>query len=149
MKRSHFTKSLIMKCKQFTDSIGEGGRYLIVGGITTLINLIIYQVFLWFNVSYMIATTFAFVGSVIFAFFANKFYVFDVVTSNSTWFELTMFIGSRMSTFLVETVGLFVLISGFGLKEMISKIMMNVIVILLNYIISKFWIFKGEKRENI
>jgi len=138
-----------MKRKGFTVNLGEGTRYLIVGGITTVINLIIYQIFLWFDVSYMIATSFAFIGSVIFAFFANKYFVFDVVTSSSTWFELTMFIGSRMSTFLVETVGLFVLISGFGLKEMISKIVMNVIVIVLNYIISKFWIFKGEKRENI
>ena len=137
-----------MKRKGFTVNLGEGTRYLIVGGITTVLNLIIYQIFLWFDISYMVATSFAFIGSVIFAFFANKFFVFNLITSNSMWFELTMFAGSRVSTFLLETMGLFLLISGLGFKEMISKIIMNVIVIVLNYIISKFWIFKGEKREN-
>ncbi|GAU75755.1 cell wall teichoic acid glycosylation protein GtcA [Fusibacter sp. 3D3] len=93
------------------------------------------------------ATTIAFVLSVVFAFFANKYFVFKVVTQNATSQELVMFAGSRLSTFSMETVGLLILISGLAVQEMIAKLVMNIIVILLNYMISKFWIFKGGKRE--
>jgi len=138
---------LIMKRNQVLSQASEGVRYLIVGGLTTLINLIVYQMGLWLQLEYLFATTIAFIASIVFAFFANKYFVFKIVTQNAIWQELMMFTGSRISTFLIETVGLIVLISGFAFQKMIAKLIMNVIVIILNYILSKFWIFKGEKRE--
>ncbi|WP_069870587.1 GtrA family protein [Fusibacter sp. 3D3] len=136
-----------MRLNPLRHHASEGFRYLVVGGLTTLINLGVYQMGLWFEMEYLVATTIAFVLSVVFAFFANKYFVFKVVTQNATSQELVMFAGSRLSTFSMETVGLLILISGLAVQEMIAKLVMNIIVILLNYMISKFWIFKGGKRE--
>ncbi|MBF4694572.1 GtrA family protein [Fusibacter ferrireducens] len=136
-----------MKLNQFVNHANEGFRYLIVGGMTTLINLLVYQIGLWLGIGYLVATTFAFTASVIFAFFANKYYVFKKVTPKGIWRELMIFAGSRISTFLIETIGLIVWISVLAVQEMLAKLIMNIIVIVLNYIISKFWIFKGEKCE--
>lgn len=136
-----------MKLNQVVNHASEGFRYLVVGGLTTLINLMVYQIGLWLGIEYLVSTTIAFIASVIFAFFTNKYFVFKIVTQKAIWQELVMFTGSRISTFLIETVGLIVLISGLALQKMIAKLIMSIIVIILNYILSKFWIFKGEKRE--
>lgn len=120
----------------------EGTRYLIVGLLTTGLNILVYQVGLWSGIGYLASTTIAFILAVIFAFWANKLYVFKVLGNKGIVKEVTLFIGSRLSTFGVETVGLILLIEGLKIDEMISKIVMNIVVIVLNYVLSKFFIFK-------
>lgn len=128
-------------------NISEGIRYLLVGVATTVLNIFIYNLLIAMSVNYLLSTTFAFVVSVIFAFFANKYYVFMEKSEQLLLKELLLFSSTRISTFLIETLGLVVLITGLSVSEGASKIIMNIIVVIINYIASKYFIFKGEKSE--
>jgi len=124
--------------------VKESFRYLIAGGLTTLVNFAIYYGVYRMSKHYIIATIIAFFISVAVAYFLNCFYVFN---KTRTGIHILQFYGSRVTTFLIETLGLIFLVEIFSVDEMASKIVMNVCVVILNYLISKFWIFKGEINE--
>ena len=54
------------------------------------------------------------------------------------------FFAGRLVTLLIEEVILFIFITWLGLPSMVVKIMAQIIVIVLNYIISKLFVFKGN-----
>lgn len=122
----------------------ESFRYLIAGGLTTVVNLAIYYGVNRILGHYIVATVTAFIISVAVAYFLNCFYVFKQTISSV---HIIQFYGSRVSTFLIETGGLILLVETFKLDEFFSKIIMTIVIVILNYLISKFWIFKGEINE--
>lgn len=115
--------------------------YLIFGVLTTLINIAVY--FLLANVvgmDFKVATSIAWLVSVLFAFFTNKKYVFN--SENNILKELLLFFGARLFSYVVDIGGMILLIDVFHINDNISKILVNIIVIVLNYFISKKFIFK-------
>lgn len=120
--------------------IGEGLRYVIVGTLTTLINIIIYKALLILGSAYGIATTVAFIAAVVFAYIANGKYVFRAPLTRSGFVK---FMTARLGTFAGETLGLVLLIELVAMDEFVSKLVVNIGVIIANYILSKFWIYKG------
>ncbi len=122
----------------------EGSRYVFIGGLTTLVNLIIYRGALALMMPYGLATTLAFIVSVGFAFYFNAGFVFK---KQMQFIDVIKFYGSRISTFAIEILGLVTLIEMLHWGEMMSKILMNILIIVLNYLISKFWIFRGTTHE--
>jgi len=83
--------------------------YVFVGGCTTLINFVIY----WFVITMMdqgwlFANVISWVGAVIFAFWANKHFVFK--SANETGKEAYQFFILRLGTLLVESGLLFIFI---------------------------------------
>ncbi|HCX6194933.1 TPA: GtrA family protein, partial [Listeria monocytogenes] len=99
------------------------------------------------NWDYRIANTIAWVASVLFAYFSNKKYVFDSYTP--TWEdkarEVSSFFGFRFLTYIVDFLVMILLISGLGMNELWAKIWTNVIVLILNYVFSKWIIFRVRK----
>ena len=61
--------------------------------------------------------------------------------------EVIAFFGGRVGTLLVETLILFVFVTLIGLHEMLVKLAAQFIVLVLNYVISKLFIFKDKKKE--
>lgn len=117
--------------------------YVVVGGCTTLINFIIY----WFviemmNQGWLVANVLSWVGAVIFAFWANKRYVFKSV--NEAGKEAYQFFVLRLGTLLVESGLLFVFIQLLSANEMLSKIIVSVITVVSNYGLCKFKIFASK-----
>lgn len=117
--------------------------YVIVGGCTTLINFIIY----WFviemmNQGWLVANVLSWIGAVIFAFWANKRYVFKSV--NEAGKEAYQFFVLRLGTLLVESGLLFIFIQLLSANEMLSKIIVSVITVVSNYGLCKFKIFAGK-----
>ena len=125
---------------------GEGVRYLIAGLVTTIINIAIYKALLNLGSAYGIATTIAFIVSVLFAYYANGRHVFR---SKLDFKGLIKFYSARLATFFGETAMLVFMIEGFEMDAFIAKLMVNVMVIIANYFISKFWIFKGDQHEKM
>jgi putative flippase GtrA len=125
--------------------------YLIFGGVVTLVNWIIYSVLVVFlSVGVTTANAGAWVIAVIVAFITNKIYVFE---SRRMGFkeiskEIISFFLSRVSTGLLDvflpTVLIAVGISGslFAIDGFYAKLIANVVVIILNYILSKKFVFK-------
>lgn len=119
-------------------------RYLLVGLTTTVINLVIYYVFITIGLEYWIANAFAIVFSKIYAFVTNKLLVFRTKQKTASGFlqEAKRFFLARSFTGLIDYFGLIVAVEFFGADKIISKYVLQVIVIALNYILGKHLVFK-------
>lgn len=121
--------------------------YLFFGGLTFLVSVVTYA---YFNVvlgmNELIANIFSWIIAVAFAFITNKIWVFCSKNDSFTEFirEMFSFFAGRLVTLLIEEVILFIFITWLGLPSMVVKIMAQIIVIVLNYIISKLFVFKGN-----
>lgn len=120
-------------------------NYLIFGVLTTLINIVVFYVLNnLFSINYQIANVISWFVSVLFAYITNKKYVFEHTELNE--FKLiTKFYGSRLSTLALDMILMWLLVSILGLNSMISKLFVQVIVVISNYILSKFLIFVNKK----
>jgi putative flippase GtrA len=124
----------------------EVSMYLVFGALTTAINLAAYSLLVVAGLHYGIATTIAFILAVLFAYETNKRFVFDSKkdSAREETRQVASFFGSRLATFGVETAGLVALIEGLGAGEQLSKYVMTVLVVILNYVLSKHFVFKKQ-----
>lgn len=121
--------------------------YLIMGGLTTAVNIIVYWVSdELLGLDYRISTTIAWLFAVVFAFFVNKHYVFKSVTTNwrDRFAEMGSFFGFRVLSFFMDLGTMMVLVGLLSMNGTLSKILANVIVLIANYIFSKKFIFKDR-----
>lgn len=124
--------------------------YLFFGGCTTLVNLATYFMLTRLaGTGEFLATVVGQILSITFAYVTNKIWVFESKTSNSKELirEITSFYGCRAATFFLDlfiVTKLFIEILDY--PDVPVKIIGNVVIVLLNYIFSKLWIF-GRKEE--
>ncbi len=118
--------------------------YAIFGILTTVVNIgtfaIMTKLFGWNeNISNVIAIILA----VLFAYVTNKDWVFHSKAEgkNEKLKEFFRFIAGRVFTMVVEFIGCYLMFK-LPIPEMISKCMITVLVIILNFFISKFFAFK-------
>ncbi len=119
----------------------EAILYLIFGGLTTLVNIVSFWVFEKVGLSTAVSTVFAWILSVLFAFFTNKNYVFESKGGNVLK-EVLSFFGCRTFTGVLDLGIMVLFVDIFSFPSLLIKIISNVLVIVLNYIFSKFLIFK-------
>ncbi|WP_187361996.1 GtrA family protein [Anaerofustis stercorihominis] len=123
--------------------------YGIFGILTTVINFVLYFLFVnLFSVNYLISNCIAWIGAVIFAFYTNKIYVFESKNNElgNVFKEFILFTGSRAFTFFIETLLLFLGVELLKLNNGIVKIAIAVIVVILNYVFTKF-VFKNNIQD--
>ena len=132
-------KMLIIKNKEII-------KYLIFGILTTLVNILCFYIL---DKDIYINNTISWIVSVIFAFITNKLYVFESKSLDikTIFKEGTSFLGARIFSYFVDMGTIYLLFDGLKINKLISKIVSNIIVIIINYIFSKF-IFK-KKEGNI
>lgn len=119
--------------------------YGIFGVLTTVINIAVYGIFYSvLDVSNVISNIIAWVISVLFAFITNKLWVFESKSFNFKLFvkELGSFTVCRVATGVLDLGIMFVGVDLLKGPAIILKILSNVIVIILNYILSKLLVFK-------
>ena len=118
--------------------------YLIFGILTTLVNIVVYTFCKdVLQIQYLISNAIAWIVSVLFAYFTNRKYVFESHNS-SIINELVKFIGARVSTGIMDMLLMWLFVDVLSMQSMISKIIVNVVVVILNYIFSKLFIFQEE-----
>ena len=83
---------------------------------------------------------------VLFAFFTNKYYVFEDKNKESTIIQLTNFTISRIFTFAFEMIGILLFVNLLHIDKLLSKVIFSFIVVILNYIFSKLFIFKKKNK---
>ena len=125
----------------------EGMRYLFIGGCTTMVNLLVYAVLcrvvhLNVNISNIISVS----VSILFAYVTNKLIVFRSHCSSigELAAECARFIGARLATMVIEVGGVFVLYEILHQNEMVAKLATQVLVVIGNYFISRFIVFKDR-----
>lgn len=124
--------------------------YLLFGGLTTIVSIGTYA---WFNVKLglneLIANVISWIFAVLFAYVTNKIWVFQ--SRNLKWNELAAeickFFGGRLFTLAVEEGILFVFITLLHGNSVLVKIIAQVVIVILNYIISKLFVFREKKEK--
>lgn len=117
--------------------------YIIAGVLTTIVNFISYESLYRLGLANLTANAIAWVIAVAFAYIVNKKQVF-LSKSDSTTEEamkMTKFFGARLITLGVEQAGMYIFIDIFGFYRLMVKAVIAVIVIILNYLFSKIFVF--------
>lgn len=116
--------------------------YLVFGGLTTLVNIVAFFILRKLSVSVYISNLIAWVVAVLFAFITNKLFVFESKDKSKIGKELISFFGFRILSLGVDMGAMYLLLQVINTGEVFAKIIANVIVIILNYIFSKLFVFK-------
>jgi uncharacterized membrane protein YfhO/putative flippase GtrA len=132
----------------------EAVNYLFVGGATTFVNWCVYGLVVRLaGYSVTAGSVIAWIAALVFAFITNKIWVFE----SRAWQPLLVlregsaFLGARIISGLVEIIGVpFLYILGLdypllGTEGFAAKVSVSVIVIVLNYIFSKLFVFRRGK----
>jgi len=116
--------------------------YVVFGVLTTLVNIVVYFIFArLFGINYLISNIIAWVLSVLFAYVTNRIWVFESKSTNIIK-EMSLFFGGRIFSGVVDTGLMYLFIDILSIGDFISKIVIQVIVVILNYVISKVIVFK-------
>lgn len=123
----------------------EGLLYLFFGGLAFFLSIFLY----WFMYSVMhlnelVNNTIDWIICVAFQFFTNRTWVFDGKVDNNRAFlvQAGSFTLGRLFTLVVEDVLLFIFITLLGFAQMPVKLAATFVVIALNYVISKLFVFR-------
>lgn len=117
-------------------------KYGIIGLGTTVINFILDFLLRHIGIPYQISIIVAWFIAVIFAYWGNKFFVFSITRKIRNTF--IKFIASRVGTLIIEEVLSLVMISVFDMNQVLTKLFIQFVVIILNYIFGVM-IFRGRK----
>ena len=128
----------------------EAIDYLFWGGMTTVVSWGTYSLFVLLGASIFWGNALSWVCAVAFAFVTNKLWVFRSKSwEGSVLFpELSKFLSSRVATGIFEMIAVPALVliglnqTIFGIDGMVSKVLVSVAVVILNYILSKLFVFK-------
>ena len=122
-------------------------NYLIVGGLTTVVSLGVYYGCVLtildpeVAVQLQAANIISWIAAVTFAYFTNRKFVFESKNENKLK-EAAAFYGSRVTTLLVDMGCMFLMVTLFGWNDKIAKLIVQVIVTVANYVLSKFIVFR-------
>ncbi len=155
----------MQKIKILLRKYREGILYILFGGLTTLVNFAVLKLC---NMAlgeeiYLVSNVIAWLASVIFAYVTNKLFVFE----SKSWAprliarEMISFAGARVLSLGLEEVGLWILVDLCHMDRltwtvfsidiggiMIAKLILAVVVVILNYIFSKLFIFKKNRSQD-
>ena len=121
--------------------------YVIFGILTTIVNLISYYFFSnIMSINYLISNMVSWIISVLFAYVTNKFYVFNSKDTSKDIIikEFIKFVNCRLTSGIIEMILLFLLVDMLAVNDIISKLVIGVIVVILNFIFSKLFVFKKQ-----
>lgn len=124
-------------------------RYIFYGGLTTLVNLGVYAILRLPLKHHLVVANVISVGtSIVFAYFVNSRFVFE---SKARKFrdrlqEFFTFVGARLSTMVIEVGGVWLMADVLHINDMLAKFVIQFIVLVLNYIFSKFLVFRKPKK---
>ena len=112
-------------------------RYVFFGGCTTL------------NVELNTANIISIILAILFAYVVNSKFVFQdkCETLRDHIRPFCKFISARLVTMVIEVGGVWLLVSVMGMNDMIGKFLTQFIVLILNYIFSKFFVFTTGKSK--
>lgn len=122
-------------------------RYVFFGGCTTLVNLVSFWLLrhvtpLGITASNVISVFLA----IVFAFLVNSGFVFHSQTKGfkGKMVEFVKFFGGRLSTMLIEVGGVWLLAEVIRMDEFLAKFTTQFIVLILNFFISKYFVFQSK-----
>ena len=130
--------------RQFYTKYRELIMYALFGVLTTIVNFAVYYpLYNFFSLPAFLCNVVAWLAAVVFAFVVNKIFVF----CSRDWsvkmllLEGSKFAACRIGSGLLETILLFLMADLFAMNGNFWKIIVSVVVIVINYVGSKFLVF--------
>lgn len=119
--------------------------YGIFGVLSTVVNVVSFYLLTLTRLDENISNVIAIILAILFAYVTNRKLVFNstATTRKEIFKEFYKFILGRIFTMVVEIVGFYLLFNILGIHKLVSKLTITVIVIILNFFISKFFAFKN------
>ena len=123
-------------------------NYLIVGVLTTVVSLVVYYGLTLTvldpekAVQLQAANVISWIAAVVFAYFTNRRFVFESRSQNMLK-EAAAFFAARLSTLVLDMVLMFLLVT---CNDKIAKLVVQAAVIVANYVLSKFLVFKKKEK---
>ncbi len=136
-----FLKKLITK---------ETILYIIFGILPTLTDWLTYAWLRYIGTAYQLATVLSWAAAVAFAFITNKLFVFESkdLSPGTLWKEAISFTACRAATGLFTLIAMIALVDGLGIQQdMICKIFISAVSLILNYILSKLFVFRQAAQD--
>lgn len=136
--------------------LGEIIRYLVMGGLTTVVSWGTYALFARnLGMGITVSNILSWVCAVIFAYLTNKVWVFHSYSWKIGFVlrEVALFFSARLATGVIEMAGVPLLVKAglnqklFGVKGMLAKVAVSVLVVILNYVFSKLIIFRKREKQ--
>ena len=127
-------------------------NYLIFGVLTTIVSLVTYYICVYIildpdnAIQLQIANVISWIISVAFAYITNRKFVFESKEKNKIK-EASKFLTSRIATLLMDMAIMYVGVTVLRFNDKIMKLISQVVVIVMNYILSKILVFKKEKNN--
>ena len=155
---------MINKLKELYKKYEEVILYLFFGVLTTIISVGLYWL-LGVMFDYIAATSgnsgltlqnngfinsscvvFKNIIAILFAYITNRIFVFKSKTSGfkAITLEMLSFFAARLTTMVFEVIFMFVTVNVFALQPLLMNIIAQFVIVVLNYVFSKLWIFKNE-----
>lgn len=135
-----------MELRKYKETI----LYLVFGVLSTIVNILVYVLATRnLNFSFLISNWIAWIAAVIFAYITNKFFVFESNQTDIRFIvkEFGTFVSCRVLSGVVEMIIMFLMINLLLINDFIVKLVTNIIVIILNFLFSKLFIFKRNINE--
>lgn len=121
--------------------------YLIFGGLTTAMNFILFGILTLpaINCPYLISNALAWFGSILFAYTTNRRWVFDsqADTLQARFREVVSFFGYRVLSLGVDELIMFIGVGLLAGNSLLVKLIDQIIIVLINWVFSKYFIFKN------
>ena len=133
------------KCKEII-------RYLIVGVLTTVLSLGVYFILTntFLNphkkLELQLANIISWFISVLFAYFANRKYVFESKEKH-IFKESLAFFSSRLATLILDMLIMFLGVSILSFNDKLVKLFSQIVIIVLNYVLSKLFVFQKKDKK--
>ena len=123
-------------------------RSVFFGGCTTLVNLVCFFVLRKCGLELNIANLISIITAILFAYVVNSRFVFQdkCETLRDHFRPFCKFISARLVTMVIEVGGVWLLVEVCKMNDMVGKFITQFIVLALNYIFSKFFIFTTGKK---
>ena len=139
-------------CRAFFSKLvnRETVTYAVFGVATAAVNLLTYRGLLLLALDYRVSNLVALVFSKLFAYVANKRYVFRSKTESFGAFmgEFLRFAATRGATALIDYFGLILLVERFHMDEKLGKYIVIIVVVVLNYVLGKKLVFTKKAAES-
>ena len=122
--------------------------YLFWGVVTTIVNIAVLYVCKHFlGIEVWLGNIIAWIVAVLVAFISNKLFVFESKSMIPAVVlkEATAFVIARLFSFAFDEAFMVISVYTLGMNELIAKIIANIVVVIINYILSKLFIFKKNE----
>ncbi len=132
--------------KQLFNKYKEIILYVFFGGLTTVVSVGSFIAFVeLLGIHPLIANALSWILAVGFAYVTNRKWVFGSQTKGkSIWAEVCSFYGGRLMTLGLEEALLLIFGFWLGMNAKVVKLAAQVVVLISNYILSKFLIFRKK-----